>query len=125
MELGIVLLSQKEFEDALEIFNEALEMREREAAKASSREKRKIILQTAKILNNIGCVYFEYGEMKDAKETYEEALEIQRDILSNEEFATDPAHLAMASTICNIGTCHQSVIKNIFRSSIIHFQFKN
>jgi len=103
VELGIVLLSQKEYDDSLEIFNEALVMREREAAKASVKDNKKVSLQIAKILNNIGCVYFEYGEMKDAKDTFEEALDIQRETLRQEGMASDNGHLAMASTMCNIG----------------------
>lgn len=103
VELGIVLLSQREFEDSLEIFNEALEMRERESSRCYDEDdKKKSNLQIAKILNNIGCVYFEYGEFIDAKDTYDEALEIQRDILSETEI-TDPVNLAMASTLCNLG----------------------
>lgn len=77
-------------------------MRETECVKCTEENKEKINLQIAKILNNIGCVYFEYGELRDAKDTYEEALDIQRDNLCTKD-PDDPAYLAMASTLCNLG----------------------
>ena len=77
-------------------------MREMESVKCNEENKEKINLQIAKILNNIGCVYFEYGELRDAKDTYEEALDIQRDNLCSKD-PDDPAYLAMASTLCNLG----------------------
>lgn len=77
-------------------------MRETECVKCTEENKEKINLQIAKIINNIGCVYFEYGELRDAKDTYEEALDMQRDNLCTKE-PDDPAYLAMASTLCNLG----------------------
>jgi hypothetical protein len=61
-------------------------------------------LQIAKIHNNIGCAYFEVGEMEEAKESFECTLEIQRDIHDIEGVeASVPGQLAMSSTICNLG----------------------
>merc|ERR1712113_824960 len=58
----------------------------------------------AKILNNIGCVYYEYGDMRAARKTLNEALKIQEDILgNNHDPATEPGLLGMASTMCNVG----------------------
>lgn len=102
VEMGIILLSMKEFEDSLDIFNEALEMREREVAKSRTGDERKQLL-VAKILNNIGCVYFEHGDMRAARKTFLEALKIQEEILGDVDPASEPGVLSMASTMCNIG----------------------
>lgn len=107
VELGIILLCRTEYGDALEIFNEALEMREREELQLSAgADTKKIQLSIAKILNNIGCVYFEYGDIIDAKQTFDEALELQRLILDNADPYAEPGFLAMASTMCNMGYVH-------------------
>jgi len=102
VEMGIILLSMKEYEDSLDIFNEALEMREREVAKSRSGDERKQLL-VAKILNNIGCVYFEHGDMRAARKTFLEALKIQEEILGDVDPTQEPGVLSMASTMCNIG----------------------
>mmetsp|Transcript_53900 Transcript_53900/g.161274 ORF Transcript_53900/g.161274 Transcript_53900/m.161274 type:complete len:834 (-) Transcript_53900:220-2721(-) len=133
VELGIALLSMEEYEDSLDIFHEALEMREMEAEiaaeesdddddssneedsearkKRRAEEEEKAQLTVSKVLNNIGCVHFESGDSDEALETYEEALEIQRDIVEERGADKDdditvtrhPAALNLASTLCNIG----------------------
>jgi len=104
VEKGIILLSLEQFEESIDIFNEAIELKESEAVKThSNKRKEKINLQISSILNNIGGVYFEYGDLDNAIETYEEALNIQRHILKGKGYRSGPCSLAMASTICNIG----------------------
>lgn len=107
VELGTIHVSLENFEESIESLNQALEIREHEASIAvTERQREKIHLQIAKVLNNIGCVYLEYGDLEYAIETYEEALELQRRILGNKEYETQPGYLGMASTICNVGYIH-------------------
>jgi hypothetical protein len=55
-------LEQHKFEESLDIFNEAFDIREKELAKTPENEKNSVKIQLAEILNNIGCVNFEYGK---------------------------------------------------------------
>ncbi len=118
--MGIVLLSQDEFEDSIEIFNEALEMREREVAKLEDEEKGKVQIQVSKILNNIGCAYFEYGEIDDAKEAFQDALAIQRERFEEGNFTSMPGFLATSSTLCNLG--YVFLEKGIWEKAIYQFE---
>ena len=110
VELGIVLLSMKEYSDSLEIFMEALEMRETEADDVVLPEEiNSCNLKIAKVLNNIGCVNFENGKFDAAKEAFVDAIKFQKKTLgevSSFSFtnpATKPGFLTMASTMCNKG----------------------
>ena len=113
LELGIALLSQKDYEDALEIFNDALEIRENdlveEARHGSDEDRIHCVLQVAKALNNIACVYFEYGSLSKALKTLEDVLEMQKEAI-DELTERDPdykqAKLSLATTFCNIGYVH-------------------
>ena len=113
LELGIALLSQKDYEDALEIFNDALEIRENdlveEARHGSDEDRIHCVLQVAKALNNIACVYFEYGSLSKALKTLEDVLEMQKEAI-DELTERDPdykqAKLSLATTYCNIGYVH-------------------
>ena len=113
LELGIALLSQKDYEDALEIFNDALEIRENdlveEARHGSDDDRIHCVLQVAKALNNIACVYFEYGSLSKALKTLEDVLEMQKEAI-DELTERDPdykqAKLSLATTYCNIGYVH-------------------
>jgi len=101
VEMGIVYLSMKKYDNALDVLNEALDLREWEVSQ--SRDSKKQLL-VAKILNNIGCVYYEYGDMRAARKTLNEALKIQEEILGAEQDpAAEPGLLGMASTMCNVG----------------------
>lgn len=104
MELGIIFLSRREFEDSLSAFNEALALREERLDRKE--DDRKLNLQVAKVLNNIGCVYYEYGELHNALKTFEEALEIQQQYLGADDPTVEPGVLSMASTMCNIAYVH-------------------
>ena len=111
VELGIVLLSLKEYSDSLEIFMEALEMREIEAADVILPEMiRDSNLKIAKVLNNVGCVNYENGEFIAAKEAFVKAVDMQKKALGdasifsfNSNPSAKPGFLTMASTMCNKG----------------------
>jgi tetratricopeptide (TPR) repeat protein len=103
VELGTVLLSQREFVDAIEILSEALKIREGEEANVTEEEKGNVVIQQSKIINNIGCVHFEVGDMEKAKEFFERALKIQREGYANGWISSDPAYVAMSSIACNLG----------------------
>jgi len=106
VELGIVFISQEEFEDAIDMFNEALSIRERQMGKAKKGgiDERQIKQQIAKINNNIGCAYYEYGDTHNAKEVFKETLELQTEISQmSKHKAPIPEMLTMSSIICNIG----------------------
>jgi len=104
VELGIIYLSRKEFQESLSVFNEALALREEKVEKDI--DDKKLNLQVAKVLNNIGCVYFEYGELNNALKTFEAALEVQQKFLGADDPAEEPGVLSMASTMCNIAYVH-------------------
>ena len=110
VELGIVLLSMKEYSDSLETFMEALEMREAEADDVVLPEEiKETNLKVAKVLNNIGCVNFENKKFDAAKDAFVDAIQLQKKTLgevSSFSFtnpATKPGFLTMASTMCNKG----------------------
>lgn len=64
-------------------------------------------LQQAKILNNIGCVYFEYGDVDSAVKVFSKSLEVYRKFYKNKSiFFTDPRGLGVAFTQCNLAYCH-------------------
>ncbi len=110
MELGIVLIHQRKYEKAIDFFCEALSIRENEWDDAEDdyeKERNQIKLQMAKIHNDIGCTYFEMGEMKEAGGSFESALDIQRKIYGDNIDKDLAGQLAMSSTICNIGKFYQ------------------
>ena len=57
--------------------------------------------QVAKILNNIGCVHYEYGGLLAALKAFEEALEIQEELILSA--SSNESRLNLAGTMCNIG----------------------
>lgn len=116
VEMGIVFLSLKRYDDALDVLNEALDLREREVSTSTDPRKQLLV---AKILNNIGCVYYEYGDMRAARKTLNEALKIQEEILGNDD-PTEPGLLSMASTMCNVGYVYLERKK--FDDAIVMFE---
>mmetsp|Transcript_15976 Transcript_15976/g.23576 ORF Transcript_15976/g.23576 Transcript_15976/m.23576 type:complete len:314 (+) Transcript_15976:162-1103(+) len=113
VELGIILLSLKEYSDSMEIFEEALELREMEAEDLMEADEIcESNLKIAKLLNNIGCVNFERGKYPEAKEAFEDAINLQKEALGDldlvkaplsTEPSAKPGFLTMASTMCNKG----------------------
>lgn len=112
VEYGIILLSMRRYDDSIKVFEEALQLRQIERDNAENPEaEQEAKLKMAKIRHNIGCVNFELGNLKEAKENYEGAIEEQRAIFGSWMnpfmMMTDtskPGYLTMASTMCNKGT---------------------
>lgn len=108
MELGIILLSMDEHEDALKVFERALKLRRDELEEAYAQDDiDECNLKVAKVLNNIGCVNFERGHLADARNSYDEAIKLQMSVFKNiftmvlGVDANSPGILTMASTMCN------------------------
>jgi tetratricopeptide (TPR) repeat protein len=110
VELGIILLSMEEHDDALKVFERALKLRkdEREETFASEDEDGSR-LKVAKVLNNIGCVNFEKGDLLAARKAFDVAIQLQKSVFRNwYTFVcgmdmNSPGVLTMASTMCNKG----------------------
>jgi len=117
VEMGIVFLSLKQYDDAIDVLNEALDLREREVSTSTDPRKQLLV---AKILNNIGCVYYEYGDMRAARKTLNEALKIQEEILGSDDPTSEPGLLSMASTMCNVGYVYLERKK--FDDAIVMFE---
>jgi tetratricopeptide (TPR) repeat protein len=108
VELGIILLSMDEHEDALKVFERALKLRREELNDVFAEEdSEECKLKIAKVLNNIGCVNFEKGCLTEAKDAFDEAVDLQRSVFKNwftmvcGVDANSPGILTMASTMCN------------------------
>ena len=102
----------KEYDESIKVFKDGLKLREIEVAVADSREARQEAqLKVAKIRHNIGCVNFEVGDLKEAKQAYTQAIEDQKSVFGRGwtgpfSILTDtskPGYLTMASTMCNKG----------------------
>ena len=108
VELGIILLSMDENEDALKVFERALKLRkeERESMYVSE-DIDESNLKIAKVLNNIGCVNFEGGNFTSAKRSFDEAIALQKGVFKSWYTlvcgvdGNSPGILTMASTMCN------------------------
>jgi tetratricopeptide (TPR) repeat protein len=82
------------FDDALWSFREALAVRQHALGPLHP--------STARIYNNIGCVYVEFNEFKEARRAFEAALDVQRNALcTNPE--NGPLMFGTATTLCNLG----------------------
>jgi tetratricopeptide (TPR) repeat protein len=111
VEYGIILLSMKQYDESLDVFREAFQLRQREAHLARKTESaQEAQLKMAKIRHNIGCVNFELGKMEEAKEAYVDAIEQQKNAFGTWTTpfmimtdTTKPGFLTMASTMCNKG----------------------
>jgi tetratricopeptide (TPR) repeat protein len=57
---------------------------------------------TARIYSNIGCVYVEFNEFKEARRAFEAALDIQRNALCHEP-ENGSLMFGTATTLCNLG----------------------
>jgi tetratricopeptide (TPR) repeat protein len=127
VELGIILLSLKEYSDSLEVLTEALELRENEAEdQVFPKEIKESQLKIAKILNNIGCVHFESGHFEHAKGAFRDAITLQKEALgefvvssSVNDPTSRPGFLTMASTMCNKG--YTEIIDDNYREAILIF----
>jgi tetratricopeptide (TPR) repeat protein len=110
VELGIILLSMEEHDDALKVFQRALKLRKEEMEDLyGDDDLDECNLKIAKVLNNIGCVNFEKGSMAEATQAFDEAIALQTSVFKNfvtmmcGHDSTSPGILTMASTMCNKG----------------------
>jgi len=126
VELGIILLSLKQYEDSLLVFFEALAIRKAETKDLVLPEDiEESQLKLAKVLNNIGCVNYEMGKFQEGKEHFEKSIRLQKNALGelNVFSFTDPTKrpgfLTLASTMCNKG--YIELEKNEFWQAIKTF----
>jgi len=120
VEFGIILLSKNDYHESLKTFRTALKIREIERSTVTSNSRKPIDLQIAKILSNIGCVFFESGNMKHAESMFKRAVLLHQtyttkdpgllakasnmrkcSLTTNENF--ESGGLAMISAMCNLG----------------------
>ena len=120
VQMGIILSAREEYDDALEVLAEALELKEdlsRMQYQGVKGTNRVMSMEVAKILNNVGCVHYEgsiintprneyhhdvdVDSLEEAELAFTEALEIQETLLEEQEFI-GPEFLCMASTMCNL-----------------------
>lgn len=94
VKVGISLLLLHRFDDALWSFREALDVRKRALGPLHP--------STARIYNNIGCVYVEFNEFKEARRAFEAALDVQRNALCHNA-DNGPLMFGTATTLCNLG----------------------
>lgn len=123
VELGIILLSMDEHEDAVKVFERALKLRREEREDVLSEEDLdESKLKIAKVLNNIGCVNFEKGDLKAAESAFDEAVSLQRSVFKTlftmvcGVDANSPGILTMASTMCN--KAYVEIERDHFQSAI-------
>jgi tetratricopeptide (TPR) repeat protein len=88
------LLLLHRFEEALWSFREALSVRKNSLGPLHP--------STARIYNNIGCVYVEFNEFREARRAFEAALDTQRNALANDP-TSGPLMFGTATTLCNLG----------------------
>lgn len=110
VELGIILLSMEEHTDSLKVFDRALRLRRVEHAELLAQEDiDENNLKIAKVLNNMGCVNYERQFLDEAKQSFEEAVGLQKKVFRNMfnlsvgYDTSSPGILTMASTMCNLG----------------------
>jgi len=97
-----------ENDDALKVFERALKLRKEEGdGMAGHDDISESSLKIAKVLNNIGCVNFEGGKFTEAKESFDEAIALQKSVFKSWYTlmcgvdGNSPGILTMASTMCN------------------------
>lgn len=71
--LATVYDSQGEFDEAINLYNKALRIQEKEAGSGN--------LETARSYNNLGYAYSRIGECNKAKDLHEKALRIQENVM--------------------------------------------
>ena len=93
--LGSARVALQKFDDGLDVLREALSI----ARKSLGRSNKTV----AQILCHIACLYFEASELFSAQATFEDALEIYREVFPT---ATDrdACMTQMTETLCNIGS---------------------
>jgi len=129
VEYGIILLSMKNYNQSIEVFEDALELRQIESDEAEDgASRREAQLKKAKIRHNIGCVNFEVRRYDEARRNYVGAIQEQKAIFGSWSSAfslagpdtSKPGHLTMASTMCNKG--YIDLEQEKYRDAIDTFQ---
>jgi tetratricopeptide (TPR) repeat protein len=109
--LGSARVVIQKFDDALQDLREALRINRKMFGRSHK--------TVAQILCHIACLYFEAGELFSSQATFEDALEIYRDV-----FATDTDRNAcmaqMTETLCNIGSIRNK--RKLFSEAIDCFR---
>ncbi len=109
-QMGLAHMELEQHELAVRAFQKALEIRRKTLPARDNKISR--------LLNNIGCALFDLGHLKEATHAFNEALEIQRWNLKSArgdtnlmrveveggEVAVSRVLLAIASTLCNLGS---------------------
>ena len=94
VEIGIQLFAQEKFHEAMDAFTEAKRIRVNAVG-----PKHPVF---AMVLNNIACCEFQLGNSLDSLNTFQEAVDIQHDVLGSTARA-DLDLLHAAITLCNSG----------------------
>jgi tetratricopeptide (TPR) repeat protein len=93
--LGSARVALLKFDDGLQDLREALQI----SRKTLGRGHKTV----AQILCHIACLYFEAGELFSAQATFEDALDIYRDVFPTDT-GRDACMAQMTETLCNIGS---------------------
>ena len=93
--LGSTRIALKNFDGALQDLREALRITRRTLGRCHK--------TVAQILCQIACLYFEAGELFSAQATFEDALEIFREVFPTET-DRDVCMTHITETLCNIGS---------------------
>eukprot|EP00970_Alexandrium_tamarense_P019939 scaffold14644_cov310-Alexandrium_tamarense.AAC.1 len=108
--IGVVLFHMRETrcEDVAEILDKSLSLR-RELMQEGDDDGAEV----ATVLNNIGRVYFDSGDLEKAKGYYQQALSIRRKVLGND-------HLDVSATSFNAGQTYHKL--NILPEALSNYQ---
>jgi len=98
VQVGITLLLMRNFNLALKVFLDALSIRKNVLGEQH--------LSNARIYNNIGCVHIGLNELRNARGAFENALDIQRNALSNDQKSKN-LMIGVSTTLCNLGYLHR------------------
>ncbi len=95
--LGSARVARHKFDDGLQVLREALRVTRNTLGRSNK--------TVAQILCHIACLYFEAGELFSAQATFEDALDIYREVFSSEP-DRDACMAQMTEVLCNIGSIH-------------------
>ena len=93
--LGSARLVLQKFDDALRDLKEAQRITRKTLGRNNKME--------AQILCHVACLYFEAGELFSAQATFEDALDIYREVVTTEA-DREGCMAQMTETMCNIGS---------------------
>jgi tetratricopeptide (TPR) repeat protein len=124
VELGIIEIAQKEYADGIEAFFKALKIREEEAQEVViPKDISEAKLRVAKVHNNLGCAFYERGDLDEATRAFDAAVKLQRSALKTfflPDPITRPGYLTLASTLCNRG--YVDIREDSYQQAISRFK---